>query len=142
VGFNQFAAFKPGSIYQHDTASSFFPWFPPFGEEHSQESEEEFPETEEESYPVGWQELALGVAVMHPDWTAQQIADAVGVNRGTLYRSRLFRLFRKRFREHGRLDFLADLPRGAKQFDPDNERAGAQLEAWDEVRKEEADEEE
>jgi hypothetical protein len=68
--------------------------------------------------------------VKNPGWTVQQVADRVGVHRGTLYRSRTFKAFRDRIQAAGKQDFLADLPRGTKEVDRDDPRAGASLEAW------------
>jgi hypothetical protein len=79
-----------------------------------------------------WEILATAIQVKHPEWPARLIARCVGVHRGTLYRSRMFTAFRDRMREAGKQDFLVDLPRGTKEVDPDDKRAGARLEAWSE----------
>jgi hypothetical protein len=92
--------------------------------------EQEDPEADTEAPPIDWEALAIGLLVKNPGWTGQQVADRVGVHRGTLYRSDIFRAFRALIRAAGKQDFLADLPRGAKEFDPDDPRAGARLEAW------------
>jgi hypothetical protein len=34
--------------------------------------------------------MAVGVLVNHPDWTIPQIAEEIGVHRGTLYRCKVF----------------------------------------------------
>jgi hypothetical protein len=90
----------------------------------------EAPEAGKEAPPVDWEALAIGVLVKNPGWTVQQVADHVGVHRGTLYRSSTFKAFRARIRAGGKQEFLRDLPRGTKEVDPDDPRAGARLEAW------------
>jgi hypothetical protein len=79
-----------------------------------------------------WEILATAIQVKHPEWPTRVIARCVGVHRGTLYRSRMFRAFRDRMREAGKQGFLVDLPRGTKEVDPDDKRAGSRLEAWSE----------
>jgi hypothetical protein len=92
--------------------------------------EQEAPEAGTEAPPVDWEALAIGLLVKNPGWTVQKVADYVGVHRGTLHRSHMFMAFRDRIRAAGKQDFLADLPRGTKEIDPDDKRAGARLEAW------------
>jgi hypothetical protein len=85
-----------------------------------------------EKAPKDWEFLALAVMAKYPEWPARLVARCVGVHRGTLYRSRLFKAFRDRIRAAGKQDLLADLPRGTKEVDPDDKRAGTRLEAWSE----------
>ena len=94
------------------------------------QTEQEAPEAGTEAPPVDWEALAIGVLVKNPGWTIQKVADYVGVHRGTLYCSPLFKAFRDRIRAAGKQDFLADLPRGTKEVDPDDKRARTRLEAW------------
>jgi hypothetical protein len=92
--------------------------------------EQEDQEAGEEAPAEDWEILAIAVLVKHPEWTVQQVAEHVGVHRGTLYRGRRLKAFRDRIRAAGKQDFLADLPRGSREVDPDNKRAGARVEAW------------
>ena len=98
---------------------------------------QEAPEAGTEAPPVDREALAIGVLVKTPGWTVQQIADRVGVHRGSLYRYPTFLACWDWFRAAGKQEFLAGLPRGTKEFDPDDPRAGAQLEAWRERHEEE-----
>ena len=93
-------------------------------------AEQEAQEAGTEAPPVDREALAIGVLVKNPGWTAQKIADYVGINRGSLYRYPTFLACWDWIRENGKQAFRAGLPRGTKEFDPDDPRAGARLEAW------------
>jgi hypothetical protein len=98
-------------------------------------------EAVKEGPPADWEALAVGMLVKNPEWSVQQVADCVGVHRGTLYRSRLFKAFRDRIRAAGKQELLADLPRGTKEVDHDDKRAGARLEACERDDDEESEQE-
>ncbi len=72
---------------------------------------------------LGPLEKALALLVIHPDWTHQQIADAVGVTRTTLYKPAwsMYRDARKALRGAAQ----GNIPRGSKNGDT------GKMEAWD-----------
>jgi hypothetical protein len=70
---------------------------------------------------------AIGVLTQHPDWTNEQIAEEIGVHRGSLYRMKEFLKLRARIRAIGR----QELPHGTKVVNQDDPRASNGLEAWD-----------
>jgi len=84
------------------------------------------------SMTCSWEAVALGVLARNPDWTVQQIADEVGVHRGTLYRSELFTQAREKLKLLGKQAFLADAPRGKKSLDKTDHESQQVFEAWDE----------
>jgi len=68
---------------------------------------------------IGPEERALALLVKHPDWTQGKMAQAVGVNRQSLYRFKRYQAAREAL-QGGR----AEIPRGSKDKD-------GNLEAWD-----------
>ena len=106
--------------------------FPAYNRRSECFEEEREPESDEERIIIDREALAIGILAKHPDWSVQQIADCVGVNRGTLYRAKSFKIFLDVMRESDQKAFLASLPRGVKEVDRGNKRAPTQLDAWHE----------
>jgi hypothetical protein len=74
---------------------------------------------------LDWEAQAMAFVYRNPESTVQAIADAVGVHRGTLYRSDTFKEFRKRFQQMLREESLQLLPRGQIERRGDDQRLEA-----------------
>jgi hypothetical protein len=71
---------------------------------------------------------AIGVLVLNPDWTNEQIAKEVGIHRGSLARMVEFVNLRARVKASG----LQTIPRGTKIVNQHDPSQPAGLEAWSE----------
>lgn len=97
---------------------SLLPYGPPPDEEAEDQVEE------------NWQALALGLQLMHPDWTVTQIAEEVGVCRATLYRSWWFATYRAAMHKLSLEDRVSRMPRGGLTGGDDEAGSDGHFEAW------------
>ena len=75
--------------------------------------------------------LAIGLLVKHPEWGVAEIADRVGVHRGTLHRWPTFQAVQARMLAAARAAFRAEVPRGEKRAGGRGAASGSDLEAWE-----------
>ena len=104
--------------------------FPAYNRRSECFEEEREPESDEERIIIDREALAIGIMAKNPGWSVQQIADHVGVNRGTLYRAKHFKACLEVIRESDKKALKASLPRGVKEVDRGDKTARAQLDAW------------
>ena len=58
-------------------------------------------QNDEQGFRMGGEERALAVLAKHPDWTDTQVAEAAGVNRGSLYRWKRYQQAKRAMKAHG-----------------------------------------